>query len=249
MDQAKFTEEEMTSDPPLDKPKMTVIDCTAGSEEEKKARSQVWFEQNAQARVPLIALEADPYQIDGQAWACFSVIKPEEYGSLRHGEKEYHGQLIKFRGCFPTREKAEAHIHRLMKADKHFDIHLVPAFHWASLDDNDINDREYANEMVSEILKGYFKEENNRMMGIRRRMEATEDEDNKRSEEATEFFEASQRPVTRRRPLLAPGEQTKPITLDELAASLNIEPGGKTALHEEKLKREDIDAVVSTVLL
>lgn len=251
----RFTEEEMTSDPPLEKPKITT---EIAEEEEKGPASKSWFDRHANARVPLIALEKDTYTIESQSWACFSIIKPEEYGKLKHGDNEYHSQLIKFRGAFKTRKEAEAHIHRLMKADPHFDIHLIPSFQWSSIDDDNLEDREYANGVIGEVLQGYFKNENNRMMGIRGRIENTEDPSIIRSEEATRFFEQCQRESAGKQQLLTHGdddaagfgeEDSLTMTLDQLAAQHGITPGASCAVHENTLTKEQQDAVVSSVIL
>lgn len=241
----RFTDDEMASDPPPPAPVFSSKELPAAEGEEKPSRSSEWFKANRVARVPLIALETDVYRVEGQNWACFSMIKPSEYGCLKHNGREYHGNLIKFRGVFETREEAERHIHRLMKVDRHFDIHLVPAFQWANADDSDINDREYATDMISEVMKGYFKQENHRMLGIRERIERTEAGE-ARSEEATRFFEEANRPALQE----PAGEADQdPISLDELAARMHISPRSAARAHDAALTPEQVQSVVSTVLL
>ena len=244
----RFNDEEMTSDPEPKAPSFV------SKEEDKPSNAQPtpadragkWFDTNKVTRVPLIALDKDPYQVENQCWVCFSVIKPEEYGKLKHGEKEYHGFLIKFRGCFPTKELAAAHIHRLMKVDRHFDIHLIPAFQWSCIDDDCVEDREYADDRISDIMKGYFKSENDRMLGIRDRIKQVEDGKKDRSEEATKFFEDA----TAERALIEDVQEiAEPVTLEQLAKDLDLNAGASVLSFHGGLQKEKQDAVVSEIIL
>ena len=261
-----FDEEEMTSDPEPKAPTVRLVEVSKeddGAPEEPSNRAKVWFDSNKNTRVPVIALEEDVYRIPDQNYACFSVIRPEDYGVLHHQDGSYRGSLIKFRGVFKSREEADHHIRRVMKADKHFDVHLVPCFTWAGMDDHAIEDREYANSEIAEIMKGYFSEENNRMKGVRERIRATQANDPTqkigwneeaggaaRSSEATEFFmkaieEEEDRPPPR-------PANAKPLTLSELAESLDITPRGETVMTKtiaEEIPREKLEAVVSEILL
>lgn len=244
----RFTEEEMRPDPEPEKPSFKV------SEENEKpslptsaARAQKWFDRNKVTRVPLIALEKDCYTITDQNWVVFSMIKPEEYGKLTHKEKEYHGYLIKFRGCFPTKEQATAHIHKVMKVDRHFDCHLIPAFQWSSIDDECVEDREYADERIASIMKGYFQNENNRMIGVRDRIDTVEKGENDRSEEASKFFEDMQDEIER--PKLDDRKvETEEVSLDQLASDLNINTGA-SVLEFTGGVGEKQNALVSEILL
>lgn len=246
----RFNEEQMTSDPEPKKPSITI---SVPDEEEislKKTqpgdRAKEWFNRNRVTRVPLIALESDPYKLEDQNWCVFSVITPEEYGTLRHGDEKYHGYLIKFSGVFPTKELATRHIEKLMKFNRHFDVHLVPAFQWSAIDDKAVEDREYANEMIGDIMRGYFREENNRMMGIRERIEQTEHNEKSRSNESTKFFEDSQNKPA----IMNANVETEPITLDELAKKLELKTGGSILNHDSgKLSKKETDAVVSSILI
>lgn len=244
----RFNEEQMTSDPPPPKP---VITSTELDEEQgapkPEARHSSWFDRNRVTRVPLIALENDLYKVDNQAYACFSMIRPEEYGKLRHGEKEYHGYLIKFRGCFPSKELAVAHIEKLMKVDRHFDIHLIPCFQWSSIDDDAVEDREYANEMISDIMKGYFKQENDRMIGIRERIRRTEENKQVRSDESASFFDESQN--MKNMTLEDKKVEVQAVSLDDLAADLEVNVGASILTHDHKLEDEETNAIVSEILL
>ena len=246
----RFTEEEMMPDP---EPKAPTI--TVKNEEDEKPlptsadRAAKWFDRNKVTRVPLIALERDAYPIADQNWVVFSMIKPEEYGRLHHKDKEYHGYLIKFRGCFPTKESATAHIHKLMKYDRHFDCHLIPAFQWSSICDDSVEDREYADERISDIMKGYFQNENDRMLGIRDRIKMVEKNENDRSEEASKFFEEMQDEASAPRIEDAPVE-TQPTTLEELAKQLDIKTGaGVLEFPDGGVSKKKQEAIVSEIIL
>jgi hypothetical protein len=247
-----FSEDDMTSDPEPKAPTVKIVEVPEDLEEleeEKARRSDVWFDTNKNVRVPIIALEEDIYKIPDQNFACFSVIRPEDYGALHHKEGDYKGSLIKFRGVFASREEADKHIRKVMKADKHFDIHLVPCFTWAAMDDDSIENREYMDNNIQEIIKGYFKEENNRMKGVSRRIRNTE-EDLNRSEEITDFFEKSQGFIEDRPPVRP--AKSKPVSLSELADALEIKPGGETVLTktlEDEIPKEKLEAVVSEIIL
>ena len=241
----------MTSDPPPQGPTITCVDLGHGEPAPKpEARSTAWFDRNRQTRVPLIALENDLYKVDNQAFACFSMIKPEEYGKLKHGNKEYNGYLIKFRGCFPSKELAVAHIEKLMKVDKHFDIHLIPCFQWSSIEDDAVDDREYANEMVADIMRGYFQQENDRMIGIRERIRRTEENREIRSNEAESFYDEAQE-LENRAQLEDMNEKLEefPTTLDQISSELEVKPGANVLKHEHQLSNEETNAVISEILL
>lgn len=247
----RFTDEEMVTDP---EPKAPTFSVSEDFEEKPKLptttdRASQWFDRNKITRVPLIALEKDPYQVENQSWVVFSMIKPEEYGKLTHGEKEYHGYLIKFRGCFATKELATAHIHKLLKVDVHFDIHLIPAFQWSSIDDTSVEDREYADDRISDIMKGYFRSENDRMIGLRERIKTVEKDETDRSEEASKFYETMQDEINRPKIENTPVE-TEPVTLDELAKRMEIKAGGAVLQAQEgNMAKDKQDAIVSEILL
>lgn len=182
---------EMESDPAPEKPSFTLQETP---QEPDMRPSERWLKENAVPRVPLVALEEDMYRIPGQNFVCFSVIRPEDYKELHHESGRYSGSLIKFRGVFATREEADAHIRKVMNVDRHFDIHLVPAFTWAAMDEDDLENREYVDEKVSEILKGYFEEERKRREHMHSRIKAVEDTPvtrEFRNEEASSFFHSA----------------------------------------------------------
>jgi hypothetical protein len=249
---SRFTDNEMAPDPPTPKPVCTFTEVAddptmrAMPTEAVSAASRAseWFKKSRVDRVPMIALESDVYQVQGQSWACFSVIRPDQYRALHHNNKQYHGNLIKFRGAFATREAAEAHIRRLMAADKHFDVHLVPGFTWSGIDDDAVEDREYADSMIGDIMKGYFENENSRMMSLRSRIASTEsvvgdDGAMARNLEATAFFDkcgvsaspallaaATPRPMPRVGPdgKFAPEEEDGPVSVPAIADHTSSAP-------------------------
>lgn len=245
-----FSEEEMRSDPEYAPPKITMTEVKDDAPQEKTSVSQSWFDSNKYARVPVIALESDPVQLPNQNYVCFSVIKPEDYRAM-HYEKDsqknsYNGFLIKFRGVFKSKEEADKHIKRIMALDKHFDVHLVPCFQWTGIDEEFVSDTEYANNVISDIMKGYFQRENDRFMSMRDRIALTEKPDVVRSEEATEFFQqsAEKRPMIEELP-----EDVSTVTLDELASATNIEPKTKVVNVDTKLSDSSKESIIAEVLL
>lgn len=245
-----FSEEEMTSDPAPKAPTIVLkdIDEDAPPEPEQK-RSSAWFDSNKVTRVPVIALEPDVFQLEGQKYACFSVIRPEDYGALHHGDASYKGFLIKFRGVFPSREAADRHIRKVMGVDRHFDIHLVPCFQWSRMEDDNPEEREHLNSTIGDIMKGYFKEENNRMKGLRERIANTEEGKQARAAETSQFFENAIADEGQRLPPRP--ENVRPMTLEELAKSADLKPRGETILSQpfSDLDIETKKAVISEVIL
>lgn len=244
-----FTKEEMTSDPEPKAPTISMIEADPEEPVKEELRSDAWFNNNKLTRVPVIALEPDMYQIDNQAYACFSVIKPEDYGVLHHGDKGYKGFLIKFRGVFPSREEADKHIRKIMRIDRHFDVHLVPCFQWAKMDEDDCSEREHLDENIGEIMKGYFKQENDRMKGVRKRINDTEEGFETRSKGVSDFYNsiADSTPV----PLPPKPDNARPVTLTELADELDIKAGGETIISQDldSLDTERFRSIVSEVIL
>lgn len=248
-----FSAADMKSDPEPKAPTVNIVEMDADTPvAPDQSRADAWFNSNKNTRVPMIALQEDIYKIPGQNFICFSVIKPEDYGALHHKDGSYKGSLIKFRGVFESREEADKHIRKVMKSDRHFDVHLVPAFTWAGMDDDIIEDREYADSAISDIIKGYFQTENNRMKGVRQRIKNTQDgtdNDNMRDEESTQFFNKA---LEYKKPELpAKPKAVKAQTLAELASQLDITPGGETVLTQtmDDISEERLESVVSEILL
>lgn len=242
-----FSESDMTSDKPYEAPVLSISEAPEKRDQVKKA--DLYFESNAFSRVPLIALESDVQKVPGQNWAVLSIIKPEEYKSLKHKNGNYSGLLIKFRGAFNTREEAETHIKKVLKIDKHFDIHLVPAFSWAGVEDDCVEDREYANEMIGEIMRGYFENENLKIKSIRDRIRNTEDPTTMRSDEASAFFDSA----TAKTSLIEDScntvlKQEEPaISMDELALRYGVEAKARPRFDYGTIG--NYDSVVAEVLL
>lgn len=217
-----------------------------------------FFEKNKITKVPVIALQSDLHRIENQKWACFSIIKPDEYGKLSYKDKNYNGYLIKFRGCFATKEQAVKHIEKIMSVDRHFDVHLVPMFQWASMEDNDPEDREYMNDVIKDIVTGYFKKENEKFAHFRDRIADTESSE--RSEESTKFFEMANDRLekaleneadTPEEPFAVVSSvkiRDTPRTLDEIAKEYAVNPSGSWCDHGE-IDGSCVQSIVSEILL
>ena len=238
----------MVSDPEPPKPTFTVSELPedeAIAELKAKqniSRADAYFDSHRITRVPMIALQSDTYQVPEQKFVCFSVIKPDEYRALHHKNRQYTGFLIKFRGVFKSREEADKHIRRVMKTDPHFDVHLVPCFEWAGIEDDVVEEREYADEMIGSMIKGYFENENDKFRGVRDRIRDTEQ--STRSEETTQFWEEAQRERMRKEQLKLEGQTQKdagpPMTLSQLAASMGIEPEASVKEHKSAVITKEI---------
>lgn len=249
-----FSEEEMRSDPEYAPPKITIIEDAPPAPQTNA--SDNWFESNKYERVPVIALESDPVQIPNQNYVCFSVIKPEHYRSLHYNNNgannSYNGFLIKFRGVFKSKEDADKHIKRIMAIDKHFDVHLVPCFEWTGIDEDFVSDKEYADKTISEIMKGYFRNENQRLMGMRDRIAMTEAQPGDanytdRSEEATRFFESAQARTIKNEPENINFKGS--ISLDALATQAKIDPKVKVVDTEHRISDGSKENIIAEVLL
>jgi hypothetical protein len=250
-----FTEDDMRPDSPREPPTFNVTSVEAGGEESpaeislgprKASKASDYFEKNKIQRIPLIALEVDPYKLADQQWCCVSVIRPEDYGSLVQGQKtSKSAYLLKFRGVFPSKELAIAHIEKVMKADPHFDVHLIPAFQWASLDDNDASEREYgtASSAIQEIMKNYFKKENSRILNFKNRIEETEQ--GERSESVSDFFNQAN---LQTREDYTPAVEYESATLDKLVRDFQIDPNCEMKKHNPIMDTAS-SAIISQISL
>jgi hypothetical protein len=248
----RFSADDMVSDPPPPPP-VGAFSEAPEAPPEKPSRASEWFSANRVTRVPMIALEPDLYRVPDQNWVVFSIIKPGDYKTLHHGSREYSGFLIKFRGVFASREDAEAHIKKVMQIDRHFDVHLVPAFAWSGVDDDAVEDRQYANEIIGSIMKGYFENENARALAMRARIRNCErpDECGERSGEASAFFESCQKDddcSALERPDPPRAEPGEPVSLAALADQFGITPGGRER-GAMQLGRGAAESIVSVALL
>jgi hypothetical protein len=199
-------------------------------------------------------LNEDPFKVAGQNWVCFSFIQPEDYNSLHHSEGQYQGNLIKFSGAFATREEADTHIRELMKRNPHFDVHMIPAFRWAAAGDTSVDDNEYVgDDRITDCLKGYFKQENNRMMGVKKRIEMSSinDGDQVRSDESTSFFDEAQKRLKDHNIDTEHSDiKMVPTSLDDLAKENEIEPNSAKIMSTSiDLDEAKVDLIVAEELL
>tara|TARA_Y100000389_G_scaffold204952_1_gene261182 strand:+ start:4921 stop:5373 length:453 start_codon:yes stop_codon:yes gene_type:complete len=95
-------------------------------------------------------LEEDMVQIPSQKFALLSVVSPQS-------SQKHTSYGIKIRGVFATREEAAFHVKRLQKLDSTFDIYLVDMYKWLLIppDNSQIDDNEYQEDMLTEIIKGH----------------------------------------------------------------------------------------------
>jgi hypothetical protein len=95
-------------------------------------------------------LEEDVITVPGQLYALVSFVSPT--GNQRNDKFG-----MKIRGCFATRDEANAHVRRLQKFDNAFDIFLVDMYKWLLIppDANDVDGQEYQEEFLQTMVKGY----------------------------------------------------------------------------------------------
>jgi len=97
-----------------------------------------------------MSLTQDYTTVPGQLYACLSVVGPEA-----PQKNEKFG--IKIRGAFSNRDEAANHAKRLQKEDPTFDIYVVDMYKWLLIppDPAAIEDTNYTNEKLQEIMTGY----------------------------------------------------------------------------------------------
>jgi hypothetical protein len=97
-----------------------------------------------------MSLETDYTTVPGQAFACLSIVGPDQ-------PQKTDKLGIKIRGAFATRDEAANHAKRLQKEDPTFDIYVVDMFKWLLIppDSTKIEDVHYSNEKLEEIMTGY----------------------------------------------------------------------------------------------
>lgn len=95
-------------------------------------------------------LEEDVIQIPSQKFALISIVSPQS-------TQKHEACGLKIRGVFATREEAEFHVKRLQKTESTFDIYLVDMYKWLLIppDNSKIEDKEYQEDMLSQIVKGH----------------------------------------------------------------------------------------------
>ena len=100
---------------------------------------------------PQSHLDDDFYTVPGQLLAVVSFVAPT--GTNQRNDK--FG--LKIRGCFASKEEANAHVKRLQQFDKIMDIYLVDMYKWLLIppDPNAIDDQEYQEEFLGNLIKGY----------------------------------------------------------------------------------------------
>lgn len=96
-------------------------------------------------------LDEDFITVPGQVYALVSFVAPT--GTNQRNDK--FG--LKIRGCFATKEEAHSHVRRLQQVDKTMDIYLVDMYKWLLIppDPNAIEDQEYQEEFLNNLIKGY----------------------------------------------------------------------------------------------
>ena len=97
-----------------------------------------------------MSLTQDYTTVPGQLYACLSVVGPDA-----PQKNEKFG--IKIRGAFSNRDEAANHAKRLQKEDPTFDIYVVDMYKWLLIppDPAAIEDTNYTNEKLQEIMTGY----------------------------------------------------------------------------------------------
>lgn len=109
-----------------------------------------------------MALEVDyldecPIKVPNQNFALISFVSADKDAKQRHEEQ---GKLaLKIRGVFETREAAEHHLKRLMKADNLFDVYLVDMYRWLLLppESTENMEEQYQEEFLNELIGQYKK--------------------------------------------------------------------------------------------
>nr|BDC17025.1 hypothetical protein [Sicyoidochytrium minutum DNA virus] len=138
------------------------------------ARAEAYYRTHAMQEPPMVSTRPDVYPIPGQNWTCYSVLRPKDYGEVYTPDGElYTGTLLKIRGTFDRFEDADDYIRRLQVADPHHEIKLVKTHQWIPFDDelDAIHEnREYQDETVREVMKGYFERERKRVASVSARM-------------------------------------------------------------------------------
>lgn len=96
-------------------------------------------------------LDDDYVTVPGQLYALVSFVAPN--GTNQRNDK--FG--MKIRGCFASREEAQGHVRRLQQVDRLMDIYLVDMYKWLLIppDPNSIDDQEFQEEYLNNIMKGY----------------------------------------------------------------------------------------------
>lgn len=97
-------------------------------------------------------LNEDIVKVSGQNYALISVVSKESSNQKTDGPC-----AVKIRGCFDTKDEAEAHLKRLMKFDKEFDVFLVSMYNWLLIPPplDKLDDVVYQEEFLNDMMKGH----------------------------------------------------------------------------------------------
>lgn len=95
-------------------------------------------------------LREDFVTVPGQRFALISMVGPQA-----NQKTEQWG--LKFRGCFNTKEEANAHVKDIMASDPHFDVYLVDMYKWILFppDKTKIDDVHYQEQYLNDLMRGY----------------------------------------------------------------------------------------------
>lgn len=88
--------------------------------------------------------------IKNQAWACISFISPE-------GIKNCSVRGLKIRGVYATKEEADKQAKHLQEIDQYFHVFVGEVGKWLPWDPdpNSVEDQQYQNEELNDLMKGY----------------------------------------------------------------------------------------------
>lgn len=103
-------------------------------------------------------LDEDEVKVGGQQFALISFVTQSGKQRTTHDK-----MAIKIRGCFSSKEEAQMHIKKLMKRDNLFDVYLVDMYKWLAMppDVEDIEDHQYQEQFLQELLKDYKESQEN----------------------------------------------------------------------------------------
>lgn len=94
--------------------------------------------------------EDDP--IPSQMWVCISFLSPE-------GIKNCNVRGLKIRGCYPTREQADARAKHLQEIDPDYNVFVGEVGKWLPWDPdvNSVEDQQFQEKELNDLAKGYKK--------------------------------------------------------------------------------------------
>ena len=97
----------------------------------------------------------DP-KIENQKFVLLSFLSKEKYNN---GNGKF--DLFKFRGAFGTEQEARDYAQKLRQIDNDFDIFIAPVGSWQPFNPKleDIQDQEYYEKQLNDIMKNYKEQE------------------------------------------------------------------------------------------